>query len=345
MFTFRLALAAIVATSMGQITNAWMQLPHQANTRRFTNHFATTSSDAVSNGFTSDETKLVERLFEEGKGDSKSLKTAVLESLPTMPPTLLVKLRQAAENPNKAVAQTAQALQSILNERLDTARKTLLSLLNAGEVRKLDGLIGKAARDGNLDAAFFNVLTINIRDAMEEEKKNPPKEKTGDDGEEPSASRLQVLQHIYTRCQEEVEKTIPPGMALLNKLLRTDQESIRANLYEHYLTPQKNIIKTPDGKEVELWSKEPNVLVSIKDFIAAIDTAVVQVRNVEQAGGTDPASGAAMVEGCRQIAKEARVIIGKSYGIDSEELKVFEKGLQPVFRPPSADSKYIKGEK
>ena len=44
-----------------------------------------------------------------------------------------------------------------------------------------------------------------------------------------------------------------------------------------------------------------------------------------------------MVEGCRQVAKEARVVIGEAYGRDSLELQQFQEGLQPVFRPPSAD--------
>jgi hypothetical protein len=51
-----------------------------------------------------------------------------------------------------------------------------------------------------------------------------------------------------------------------------------------------------------------------------------------------------MVESCRQIAKEARIVVGNSFGRDSEEMRLFEEGLQPVFRPSSPASPYIKGQ-
>jgi len=209
---------------------------------------------------------------------------------------------------------------------------------------------------------FFNVLTMNIQDAAANEPNEPPappsvvlggeeEKKDGDDNDDDDdesstgASRVQILQHIYTRCQEEVEKTIPPGTALLNKLLRTDNRDIRYNQLEHYLCPSKNVIKTPDGKELILNNPDkPNILVPPILLVEALANAVKQIRNVEAAGGTDRASAASMVESCRSVAKEARLVVGNKYGTTSEELKSFEQGLQPVFRPPSADSVYIKGE-
>lgn len=212
---------------------------------------------------------------------------------------------------------------------------------NDGEIRKLDSLIGQAARDGKLNVPFFNVLNINIRDATTSTQSSNQEDLPSD--QEGSASRLKILQHVYTRCQEEMEKTIPPGLALLNRLLRQEQPAIRKNLYEHYLTPQTNKIKSPDGKEIELKGKATS-LVALEDFVDAIAKTVEQIRTVENAGATDRASAAAMVESCRGIAKEARIIIGERYGIESNELESFEDGLQPVFRPTSAESPYIQGE-
>lgn len=309
---------------------------------------ATTSSSAAVT-LTDEEVALVEDLYNKESADN--LKDAILKVLPTLPAKLIVKLRQSESSDNVAVQTVSQQLNSILNEKLEAAKETLLELLNAGEVRKLDSLIGKAAREGRLDVAFFNVLTMNMKDAAEQERNNPtPPASAADSGksdeDEPAAaSRLQILQHVYTRCQEEMEKTIPPGMALLNKLLRTEHEAIRANLYRHYLTPQKNVIETPDGKKVELTNAgSASTLVKLDEFLQAISNAVLQIRTVEKAGGTDPASAAAMVESCRQVAKEARIIIGDSYGRESDELIAFEEGLQPVFRPASAESPYIQGE-
>jgi hypothetical protein len=154
--------------------------------------------------------------------------------------------------------------------------------------------------------------------------------------------RLQILQHIYTRCQEEVEKTVSPGAGLLNKILRTDQASIRANQLRHYLNPQEpKTIKSPDGQEVQLGGSD--ALVPPKELLSALKNAVKQIRTVEKTGGADKAAAAGLVESCRQVAIEARLAIGEGYGIDSDELKEFEKGLQPVFRPASPDSEYIQG--
>jgi hypothetical protein len=290
--------------------------------------------------FSDSEQLLVENLYEKyraSSGDDKKSEMIMLEALPTLRPSLLIKLRQAENyTKNDSIRSVSQQLNIMLKARLELAKATLQELLAAGEIRKLDNIIGSAARTGRLDVAFFNVLTVNLQEAMASADATAET----NDG---TASRLQILKHLYTRCQEEVEKTIPPGTALLNKLLRTEQASIRSNLYEHYLTPRPNVITTPDGKEVRLNGTQP-VLVPMLDFVKAIDTSVLQIRDVENAGGTDKESAAMMVESCRQIAKEARIVVGNSFGRDSEEMRLFEEGLQPVFRPSSPASPYIKGQ-
>jgi len=295
--------------------------------------------------FTNDEVALIENLHSSMENDDETDETALSKALSTWPPKLIVKLRQSANHESDAIQSVARRLNELLDKQLQEGAETLKQLLDAGEIRKLDALIGKAGREGKLNLPFFNVLTLNLQDAAASaaaEGQAPP-DASSPFEEGVSASRLQILQHIYTRCQEEVEKSYPPGTALLNKLLRTEQAAIRQNLYSHYLTPQPNVIKSPDGKEIELQGTQP-ILVSIEDFVTAIGSAVQQVRTVEQAGGTDRASAADMVEACRQVAKEARIVIGESFGVESDELRQFQEGLQPVFRPSSSDSPYIRGE-
>ena len=100
---------------------------------------------------------------------------------------------------------------------------------------------------------------------------------------------------------------------------------------------------TPDGKEVPLEGNK-EALVPSSELIEAIGTAIKQIRTVEKAGGADVSTAAGLVESCRQVAIEARMAIGEAYGVDSDELKDFENGLQPVFRPDSGSSEYIKGD-
>ena len=329
---------------------AWVPNSHVCRTessfgieRQSTLRLSATADDAVMSAcdLTEDEWDAVKSLYDNGASkdsSEKSLEKTILEALPTMKPSLIMKIRQGQNDKRKEMRELCSALNSVLDSRLTEARDLLGELLDAGEIRKLDALIGKAARSGKLDVAFFQVLNMNLVDAAKEEGSNGD----DDDSSAGSSSRYQILQHIYTRCQEEIEKTIPPGVALLNKLMRTEVDSIRINQLNHYLCPQPNIIKTPDGKELKLQGGG-QILVPHKEFVQAIGNAVQQIRTVERAGGTSPAVAAGMVESCRQIAKEARVVILQHYGQESNELTGFEEGLEPVFRPTSPDSPFIQG--
>lgn len=298
--------------------------------------------------FTADELALVDKIYSKVLAEGDFVQV-LQESLPSLPSSLVVKLRDptTTDHSNEAVRIIANSLSQLLAEQLEQAKLTLKQLLDAGEIRKLDSLIGKAVSSGKLNGAFFSVLSANLKDAAPavQGNLNPLNGQllpNDDDDASATATRFQILQHIYTRCQEEVEKSIPPGLALLNKLIRQQQESIRNNLYEYYLTPQSNTIKTLDGKEIDLKGQAPP-LISLDEFVSAISTTVLQIRTAEHAGASDRASSAGMVEICRQIAKEARVVIAKNFGTDSLELKSFQDGLQPVFRPTSTDSPFIKG--
>ncbi|OEU07355.1 hypothetical protein FRACYDRAFT_197708 [Fragilariopsis cylindrus CCMP1102] len=255
----------------------------------------------------------------------------------------------------------SMALNAMTDRRLEDARNTLEQLLNAGEIKKLDALIGNSARKSKLDVAFFQVLQMNLRDASVEaqqaeveadavEAKAEAAEVEGENNKEgatTSANRYQILQHIYTRCQEEVEKTINPGTALLNKLLRTDVDSIRTNQLNHYLLPPPSTIKSPDGKEITLSANSnKKSLVSHTDFCDAIGIGIKQIRSVEKSGATNVNAeiAANLVESIRKVAIEARFVIGEHYGGNSTEVIQFEESLEPVFRPTTPDSPYIQGE-
>jgi hypothetical protein len=273
-----------------------------------------------------------------------------------MPPRLVVALQMAAEKGEwkdddedfqKQMVAMGGALQNVLDGRLRGGRELLAELLNSGEIRKLDSLIGKSAKEGKLDMSFFSVLSMNMRDA----KMNDPngnvslsptlaqgegQEEVSDEEGKPTvgANRLQILQHIYTRCQEELEKNVAPGMGLLNKVLRTEISSIRTNQLEHYLGPQKTTITSPDGKTIDLGGTG-KPLVSHTEFTEALSNAVTQIRTLEAAGGTDRLSAVNLVESIRQIAMEARVVLVESFGEGSDVVNEFQRDLQPVFRPGS----------
>ncbi len=323
-----------------------------------------------------------------------SLENAINDRLQDMSPALLVALQLAAkmgewkDNDNEddeenattttlttdkakntnfetQMVQVGTALQNVLDTRLRSGRTLLTDLLNSGEIRKLDSLIGKAAREGKLDMSFFSVLSMNMQDAAMENSRNSinidsnviinnnndgtdvvatssTSQEDESNGQEPittngsnSANRAQILQHIYTRCQEELEKNVPPGMGLLNKLLRTEISSIRTNQLQYYLGPQATSITSPDGKTIELSNNGTGgkALVSHGEFTDALSQAVSQIRTLEKSGGTDRVSAMNLIENIRRVAMETRVVLVDSYGEGSEIVSEFQRDLQPVFRP------------
>lgn len=290
--------------------------------------------------------------------DTSSLDQFLMTNLSNMPSHVILTLRNAAEGNFPSYKSTTlteeqcshlqsvgKALVEIMDVNLQAGRDLLQSFLGCGEIRKLDAAIGKAMKEDKLNMGFFTVLNMNIRDAaMEQVDQGEGLSKTeeGEFSTGDNANRYQILQHIYTRCQEEVEKVVSPGAGLLNKLLRTEQSSIRSNQLSHYLCPQApKTISSPDGTSVELPGSK--ALVKPSELIEALKNAVRQIRTVEKTGTVDRAAAVGLVENCRQIAIEARFAIGEGYGVDSEELKEFEVSLQPVFRPDSAESEYIAG--
>jgi len=310
---------------------------------------------------TSEDKSLVQSLYTAHAGNTEAMENAITANLETMHPRLLVALQLAAEKQewketnDDADTSTADfetqmvtlgtSLQTVLDVQLGAGREMLASLLNSGELRKLDSTIGKAATEGKLDMSFFTVLGMNMKDAaMEDEdggKLSPTlatgegqEEVEGEEGQPMGANRLQILQHIYTRCQEELEKNVAPGMGLLNKLLRTEISSIRTNQIEYYLGPQKTSITSPDGTTIELGGTgKPRV--SHNEFTEALSSTVTQIRTLEAAGGTDRLSAMNLVENIRQVAMEARGVLVESFGEGSEVVGEFQRELQPVFRPGS----------
>ncbi|KAL3817285.1 hypothetical protein ACHAXA_003206 [Cyclostephanos tholiformis] len=289
-----------------------------------------------------------------------TMEDEISRSLDGMSSRLLVALQMAGETREwrgggeggiddvdfeSRMVRVGRALRNVLDRKLDHGRGLLEEMLNSGEIRKLDALIGKSAREGRLDTSFFQVLSVNMRDAAMndgvgidddddgKDKINASTVVGGDVAASTGANRPQILQHIYTRCQEELEKNVPAGIGLLNKLLRTEISSIRDNQLRHYLGPQATTITSPDGKVIELPNSNGKPLVSHVEFANAISDAISRIRDVERAGGTDKLTASSLIEGVRRIAIEARTVLASVHGESGDVVVEYQVALQPVFRP------------
>ena len=205
------------------------------------------------------------------------------------------------------LSEAMEVLQDRSARRFELARDQLQSLLGAGEINKMDAQLAGMVRRGEIDAGFFYVLFRNLEDAQ----------RSGDEG----GARL--ISHIHTRLQEELEKKAAPALALLHKLTRLDESSIRDNVLRHNLVPQKSA-PLPGGGELPLAKPAP-AMVPPMDFAAAIEGAIEKVLALP----LDRDAIESTAEEIRQVAKEARAVIADEY--DSAMLDAFTEALTPAF--------------
>lgn len=216
----------------------------------------------------------------------------------------------SAADPQLPQLQEAfNVLQTRSQQRFERARDQLQSLLESEEINVLDARLSAMVRKKEVDAGLLYVLMRNMEDSRR-------------DGDE---EKERMMVHIYTRVQEELEKQADPALALLHKLTRMDQQSIRFNLLRHNLTPQTETA-LPGGGTLPISPAVP-AMVEPMEFASAIEGAVTKVMMLP----LDRAAIEATAEEIRTIAKEARVVVAEAY--DSEMLDAFSDALTPVFAP------------
>ena len=238
-----------------------------------------------------------------------------------------------------------QALDDLQNASLERGMSTLKTLLDSGEVRALDKNIANSAKNGLLDEGFFRVININIEQARKEEEEEKAAGLVASEETATVTTRFQILSHILTRCQEEMEKLISnetPATALVVKLLRTEDKNIRGNLLKNSLAPPASKGIVVDGVEISPPSGTKGgsggggkALVSIEDFVASVTDIVQKVRGMKDEEAVDLTASVNIIESLRQISIEGRAVVMEAFGEGSEELKTVEGALQEVFRPGS----------
>jgi len=198
-------------------------------------------------------------------------------------------------------------LQSRSEDEYVRARDQLQTLLGAGEINQMDAQLKKMVRDNEVDAGFFYVLLRNIEDATA----------AGDEG------GVRLLTHIHTRVQEEVEGKAEPALALLHKLTRLEQPSIRDNVLRDSLVP-KTSVPIPGGGEMPLDNPVP-AKVDPMDLARVIEATIDKVIAMP----LDRAAIEQTAEDIRIVAKQAHQVVADSY--DAQTLTAFQDALTPAF--------------
>ncbi|KAL1524184.1 hypothetical protein AB1Y20_019093 [Prymnesium parvum] len=210
------------------------------------------------------------------------------------------------DNPDE-LSELMEVLSARSTERFARAKQQLETLLKAGEINKLDAQLVALVKRDELDGGFLYVLFRNMEDA-----------RRADD-----QTRLRLLQHLHTRVQEEMEKRADPGLALLHKLTRTEDEGVRGRILRHYLAPQTSVT-LPDGTEMPLNPPAPATVPPLA-FANAVEGALDKIL----AMAVDRAVIEATAEDIRGVAKEAHKVICEEYS--QAEIEEFQDALTPVF--------------
>jgi len=258
--------------------------------------------------------KLLSELLELGSDGGPALESSVEEHFANISPEDLSELHRKAQvegQEGSAARAVAEAIQASVQKRMVAAKEVIQELLytKAGDVNLL---IRKTLKAQDSPLPILMVLQANMADAQAE----------GDTG------KTQVLMHIHTVMNEELEKKVPRVKSLLSKLLRIEDVSIRNNLLRHHLTPVE-VAAAPmldDDGPGDLKA----ALVPPNRFAAAITQLVNDVdRQIVAVVGKEDESRFETLDRIRQVAKQARLIVGEVYG--EGEMNQFGADLTPAF--------------
>mmetsp|Transcript_40174 Transcript_40174/g.92339 ORF Transcript_40174/g.92339 Transcript_40174/m.92339 type:complete len:367 (+) Transcript_40174:47-1147(+) len=243
------------------------------------------------------------------------------EELARLYPEDMMQLQVLMSDADSAAATIAEAVQKAVARRMDDAGGTLQALLSGtAEINEVNAEIKKMLRNSESPMPLLTVLQLNIVEAQE----------AGDE------AKMRALMHINTLINEELEKKAPRVAGMLNKLLRMDDASIRSNILRHHLEPKEVAAAMDfDGAEDE-GGKEAGqpLMAAMVRPMQLVEGITQMVDNVDTqfrvAGAEADEVRYETLEKMREVAKEARAVIGELYG--DAEMENFSVELTPAFR-------------
>jgi hypothetical protein len=226
-----------------------------------------------------------------------SVQQVVLERYNQCDAQLLKILADMNTAESKAVLE-AIALEQ--QKRIAAATEKLKTILAAREPMRMEGVVVKMARDGGIDEPLLLLLEANANQAEAAGALGP----------------AQLMRRLRLRAMEEKDKLVKSKeVALLRKLLRTNDAKQREQILEDAFTPREhllvagtadNAMKVMDGEIPEQEKPKPDV--PPPDFINACKAVMINFGNL----GTEEEGD--LLSRIRQIASEAEVIATRIYG-------------------------------
>jgi hypothetical protein len=244
---------------------------------------------------------LVQELLPPFKGGT-TVTSAVYNAYERCDAQLIKILEEKATN-GDGDADAQAALDAIAQEqekRLAAATERLRTVLQAGDPMRMEGAVVKLAKEGRIDEPFLLLLEVNANQAMA----------AGATG--PAALMMKLKERAMT---EKDKVTQSKEIALLRKLLRTDDPAQRELILTDAFTPREQLLvqgtaanaaKALDGEAPDQEKPEPDV--PPPDFIAACKAVLINFGNL---GTEEKGDLNAFI---KQIAAEAEVVATRIYG-------------------------------
>ena len=299
-------LCVAVALACGSFSSTWLVPPGSSCVSRAA--VEGTAGTAAVEG--ADESLLPELLDLAADGGS-ALEERLEEVFAQVSPDDLASLRMKVADPQAADHLAAQrlgdAIQMAMTRRLTDAKNVLEELIQEAD-GDVNLKIRKMLKSVESPLPILMVLQLNIGEAQ-----------ASADGE-----RLQVLMHISTVMQEELEKKSSRVRGMLNKLLRIEDENIRNNILRDQLTPVE-VAGAPEGGTPLMAAMVPpdRLAPAIASLVQEVDRQMVAVLGPDDEGRYET------MDRIRQVAKQARLIIGEVYG--QGLMDTFSADLTPAF--------------
>jgi len=132
----------------------------------------------------------------------------------------------------------------------------------------MDGKIAGLVRQGKIDTALYDLLQANLEQAQA--------------AGEPGKGAAAVLQKLKDRVRDELDKRLPPPVALLRRLLRMDSAEARQRLLKEKMSPKvvSKIMLIDAGGKTEPEDPKPDV--PPKDLVEAIKEIKMRFGNVDE---------------------------------------------------------------
>jgi len=232
-------------------------------------------------------------------------------------------LAERSSNGDQDSKALLEAIAVQQQKKIAAATEAVKAVLSKGEPMMMEGAVVKMAREGKIDEAFLLLLEANENQARSAGANGP----------------ADLMKRLRLRAADEKDKqSSSKEIALLRKLLRNDDSSVREKILEDAFTPRQNLLvagtaenmaKANEGEAPDQDQPMPDV--PPPDFINACKAVLLNFGNL----GADDENRGDLAMRIRKLAGEAEVVATRIYGkgmtLREQQDRMWEEQTTSIF--------------